>query len=106
MEPEVSLQVLLVLLAMTPQYYPQKHSERKDLEADKIVASKELSNSNAKQKTGRNSIVKENPDSLDSDLMDAVSRHYDLALFVKIAFVLVVWMLPCNQIEYAEDLIH
>ena len=90
---------------MTPQYYSNKHSERKDHEADKIIASKEFLNPNTKQRTGRNSIVKENPDSLDSDLMDAVSRSHDLALFVEIAFVLVVWMLSCNEIEYADGLI-
>ena len=50
---------------MTPQYYSNKHSERKDHEADKIIASKEFLNPNAKQRTGRNSIVKENPDSID-----------------------------------------
>lgn len=73
-----------ILLAMTPQYYSNKHSERKDRETDKIVASKEFLNPNAKQRTGRNGIVKENPDSLDSDLMDAVSRSHNLALFVKL----------------------
>ena len=58
---------------MTPQYYSNKQSERKEPEKDSVNEPKNINKSKSKQRNGRNSIVKENPDSLDSDLMDAVS---------------------------------
>ena len=60
---------------MTPQYYSKNHSERKINEKEENIENKNYLNPKEQIKKGRQSKIKENPDSLDSDLMEAVSVY-------------------------------